>query len=91
MLLKLFGSSLITLIIFDIGTSLEIQAEHKNNLINRFCMSSLKSKLNLKDKKMINEISHFTCDCFLKKIKSGSSIKNSRVYCKNKATEKYNL
>ena len=79
------------LLILKINTSLEIKAEHKNSLINRFCIASLKSKLNFKDKEKLAEISHFTCECFLKKYKSGSSIKNSRTYCKSKASEKYNL
>ena len=70
---------------------LEIQAEHKNTLINKFCIASLKSKLDFKDKQKIDEISHFTCECFSKKYKSGSSIKNSRDYCRNKAALKYNL
>tara|TARA_Y100001968_G_C18742000_1_gene429401 strand:- start:178 stop:411 length:234 start_codon:yes stop_codon:yes gene_type:complete len=63
----------------------------KNNLINKLCIASLKSKLDLKDKKSRNEISNFTCDCFFKKYNSGNSIKNSRIYCRDKASEKYNL
>ena len=70
---------------------LETQAGHKNNLINKFCIASLKSKLKFKDKQKAIEISHFTCECFDEKYKSGSSIRSSRIYCKNKATEKYNL
>ena len=70
---------------------LEIQAEHKNTLINKFCIASLKSKLDFKDKKKIDEISHFTCECFLEKFDSGYSIKDSRIYCKNKTADKYNL
>ena len=70
---------------------LEIQAEHKNTLINKFCIASLKSKLDFKDKQKIDEISHFTCECFLKRFNSGNSIKDSRIYCKNKTADKYNL
>ena len=70
---------------------LEIQAEHKNTLINKFCIASLKSKLDFKDAQMIDEISHFTCECFLEKFNSGNSIKDSRIYCKNKTADKYNL
>ena len=70
---------------------LEIQAEHKNTLINKFCIASLKSKLDFKDKQKIDEISHFTCECFLKNFNSGNSIKDSRIYCKNKTADKYNL
>ena len=70
---------------------LEIQAEHKNTLINKFCIASLKSKLDFKDKQKIDEISHFTCECFLKNFNSSKSIKDSRIYCKNKTAEKYNL
>ena len=91
MLRKLFFSSMISLLILEISTPLETQAKNKNNLINRFCIASLKSSLNLKDKKTSREISHFTCECFLKEYKSGSSIKSSRAYCKTKAIEKYNL
>ena len=82
---------MITLLILEISKPLGTQAKHKNNLINRFCLASIKSELKLKKKKKIDEISHFTCECFFKKYKSGSSLKISRIYCRNKAAEKYNL
>tara|TARA_B100000700_G_C14655647_1_gene673997 strand:+ start:138 stop:353 length:216 start_codon:yes stop_codon:yes gene_type:complete len=67
------------------------QNKRKNNLLNKFCMATIKSKIDIKNKKNFVEISHFTCDCFFKKYNSGSSIKNSRIYCRDKAAEKYNL
>ena len=91
MLRNLLFSSMITLVILDISSPLETQAEHKNSLINRFCIASLKSQLNLNDKKKSGEISYFTCECFSRKFKSGTSIKSSRNYCRNKAIDKYNL
>ena len=91
MLYKLIFSSIITLLILEMSNLLEIQAEHKNTLINKFCIASLKSKLDFKDKQKIDEISHFTCECFLEKFNSGNSIKDSRIYCKNKTADKYNL
>ena len=91
MLRKLLFSSMITLVTLDISSPLGTQAEHKNNLINRFCIASLKSKLDFNDAQMIDEISHFTCECFLEKFNSGNSIKDSRIYCKNKTADKYNL
>ena len=91
MLRKLLFNSMITLVILDISRPLETQAEHTNNLINRFCIASLKSKLDFKDAQKIDEISHFTCECFLGKFNSGNSIQDSRIYCKNKTAEKYNL
>ena len=63
----------------------------KNNLINKFCIATLKSKLDIKNKQNINEISDFTCECFFKKYKSGNSLKSSRIYCRDKASKKYNL
>ena len=91
MLYKLIFSSIITLLILEMSNLLEIQAEHKNTLINKFCIASLKSKLDFNDKQKIDEISHFTCECFLEKFNSGNSIKDSRIYCKNKTADKYNL
>ena len=91
MLYKLIFSSITTLLILEMSNLLEIQAEHKNTLINKFCIASLKSKLDFKDKQKIDEISHFTCECFLKNFNSTNSIKDSRIYCKNKTAEKYNL
>ncbi len=91
MLRKLLFNSMIALVILDISRPLETKAEHKNNLINRFCIANLKSKLDLKDRTKLVEISHFTCECFSKEYKSGSSIKSSRNYCRDKATDKYNL
>ena len=63
----------------------------KNSLINKFCIATLKSKLDVKHKQNLNEISDFTCECFFKKYNSGNSLKSSRDYCRDKATEKYNL
>ena len=91
MLRKLLFCGMITLITTGIGSNLEVQAVHKNGLINKFCIASLKSKINLKDKLKSHEISNYTCECFLKKYESGYSIKRARIYCRNKAAEKYNL
>ena len=91
MLYKLIFSSITTLLILEMSNLLEIQAEHKNTLINKFCIASLKSKLDFKDAQKIDEISHFTCECFLEKFNSRNSIKDSRIYCKNKTADKYNL
>ena len=91
MLYKLIFSSITTLLILEMSNLLEIQAEHKNTLINKFCIASLKSKLDFNDAQNSDEISHFTCECFLEKFNSGNSIKDSRIYCKNKTADKYNL
>ena len=91
MVYKVFLSSILTLFILDIGKPLENKAAHKNNLINRFCIASIKSKLKSMDKQKIDDISHFTCKCFFKEYSSGSTIKNSRKYCKNKALEEFSL
>ena len=94
MLSKLLISSMIILLILDMGNTLEAQEEQtntKNSLINKFCIATIKSKLEIKKKKISNEISNFTCECFSKKYNSGNSLKSSRIYCRNKALEKYNL
>ena len=94
MLSKLLFSSLITFISLSMSIKLEAQEKRistKNSLINRFCMATLKSKLDIKNKQNLNEISNFTCECFFKKYNSGNSLKSSRVYCRDKASEKYNL
>ena len=79
------------LLILEVGNPLKNKAEHKNNLINRFCIASIKSKLNFEDKQKLDEISHSTCECFFKKYNSGSSIKTSRIFCRDKAIEEFNL
>ena len=76
------------------GINLEAQEKKisaKNSLINKFCIATLKSKLDIKNKQDLNEISDFTCECFFKKYNSGNSLKSSRAYCRDKASEKYNL
>ena len=94
---KLLFIGMLTFVIFNMGNKMMAEDEQKgkntpkNSLINRFCIASLKSKLDLKDKQNRNEISNFTCDCFFKKYNSGNSIKSSRIYCRDKASEKYNL
>ncbi len=91
---KLLCSSILTFLILEINTPLESQLARnitQNSLIYKFCVATLKSKKELKMKINFNEISKFTCECFLKKYKYGNSFKNSRIYCKNKASEKYNL
>jgi len=76
------------------GIHLEAQEKtmsSKNSLINKFCIATLKSKLDIKNKQNLNEISDFTCECFFKKYNSGYSLKSSRAYCRDKASKKYNL
>ena len=85
---------MITFLLIDIGINLEAQGKNistKNSLINKFCIATLKSKLEIKNKQNLNEISDFTCECFFKKYNSGNSLKSSRDYCRDKASEKYNL
>ncbi len=85
---------MIIFLLMDMGINLEAQGEKistKNSLVNKFCIATLKSKLDLKNKQNLNEISDFTCECFLKKYNSGNSLKSSRAYCREKASEKYNL
>ena len=82
---------MITLFILEINNPLQNKAEHKNNLINKFCIASIKSQLKFKDKEKLDKISHFTCECFLEKYSSTSSINNSRIFCKDKVAEKFNL
>ena len=94
MLSKFLFSSIITFIILSMGNTFEAQeGKHitKNSLINKFCIATLKSKLSTKNKEKLNEISDFTCKCFFKKYNSGSSLKSSRAYCRDKATKKFNL
>jgi hypothetical protein len=94
MLSKLLFSSLILFIGLSMSIKLEAQEKRistKNSLINRFCMATLKSKLDINNKQNLNEISNFTCECFFKKYNSGNSLKSSRVFCRDKASEKYNL
>ena len=82
---------MITLLFLEIIVPLENKASHKNNLINKFCIASLKSKLRFKDKKKVDKISHFSCKCFIEKYNSGSSIKDSHIYCRDKSVEEFNL
>ena len=85
---------MITFLLIDMGSHLEAEEKNispKNSLINKFCIATLKSKLDIKNKQNLNEISDFTCECFFKKYNSGNSLKSSRSYCRDKATEKYNL
>ena len=94
MLVKFLFISMITSLILDMGNTYEANGKEissKNSLINKFCIASLKSKLDFSDVQNPNEISSFTCQCFFKKYNSGNSIKSSRIYCRDKATEKYNL
>tara|TARA_B100000965_G_C19015532_1_gene508616 strand:+ start:69 stop:344 length:276 start_codon:yes stop_codon:yes gene_type:complete len=91
MVYKLLLNGMIPILILEANNPLGIKAEHKNNLINKFCIASIKSKLKFEDKKKSETVSHFTCKCFSEKFQSGSSIKNSRIYCKKKAIEKFNL
>ena len=85
---------MITFLLIDMGINLEAEEKKisiKNSLINKFCIATLKSKLKIKNKQNLNEISDFTCECFFKEYNSGNSLKSSRAYCRDKASEKYNL
>ena len=94
MLSKFLFNSIITFFILNMSSTLEAQEKKiskKNSLINKFCIASLKSELGVKYKQDLNEISNFTCECFFKKYNSGNSLRSSRLYCKDKASQKYNL
>ncbi len=94
MLSKLLFSSMITFLLIDMGIKIEAQEKNisrKNSIINKFCIATLKSKLDINNKQNLDEISDFTCECFFKKYNSGNSLKSSRAYCRDKASEKYNL
>ena len=94
MLSKFSFSCMITFLILSMGNTLKSKEKNistKNSLINKFCIASLKSEFGVKYKQNLNEISNFTCECFFKKYNSGNSLKSSRVYCRDKASEKYNL
>ena len=85
---------MITFFLIDLGINLKAQEKKistKNSLINKFCIATLKSKIDIKNKQNLNEISDFTCECFFKKYNSGNSLKSSRSYCRDKASKKYNL
>ncbi len=85
---------MIIFLILNISMNVEAQEKknsNKNSLINKFCIATLKSKLDINDKQILNEISDFTCECFSNKYNSGYSLKSSRIYCRDKASEKYNL
>ena len=91
MIPNLIFRSIITLLILNISNPLETKAEHRNSLIKNLCIASIKSKIDTIDKTKATEISHSTCECFLNKLNAGNSIRGSRIYCKNKSIEKYNL
>ena len=57
------------LFILETSNPLKNKAAHKNNLINKFCIASIKSKIKSKNKQNLDEISHFTCNCFFEKFK----------------------
>ncbi len=95
MLSKFLFRSINTFLILSMGSNSLLAQQKinstKNSLINKLCIASLKSKLNIKDKNNLSEITDFTCDCFFKKYNSGNSLRSSRLYCRDKASKKYNL
>ena len=94
MLRKFLFPTMITFLFIQLGINLVAEGKkvsNRNSLINKFCIATLKSKLEIKNKQNSNEISNFTCKCFFKKYNSGNSIKRSRAYCRDKASKKYNL
>ena len=60
----------------------------KKSLLTRFCLTALKSQI---DKEDFKKIADFTCECFYEKFNSGSSISASKLFCKEKVSEKFNL
>ena len=94
MLNKLLFSSMLIFFILEMSITLNAQERiisTKNRLINKICIATLKSKLDIKNKQNLKEISDFTCECFSKKYNSGNSLKSSRAYCRDKASDKFNL
>ena len=79
MLSKLLFSIVIAFLLIDMGNQFECSGKKirtKNSLINKFCIATLKTQLDIKKKQNLDEISDFTCECFFKKYNSGNSIKN---------------
>ena len=71
MLSKFFFNSMIIFFILNVGNTLDAQGGNissKNSLINKFCIASLKSKLDIKDKQNLNEISNLHVNVFSKNI-----------------------
>ena len=88
---KLSNIFLSLFLLLGVSNYLEVNAgiiNIKKNLITRFCLKSLKSKV---DKKDFKKIASFTCECFFKKFSSGYSISDSKIFCKEKAFAKFNL
>ncbi len=88
---KLSSVVLFLFLIIGVGNDSEATAGEinlKKNLLTRFCFNTLKSKI---DKKDLKKIASFTCECFYKKFSSGSSIRHSKLFCKEKASKKFNL
>ena len=88
---KLSNVVLSLLLLLGVSNYLEAKASIiniKKNLLTKFCLKSLKSKV---DKKDFNKIAGFTCECFYNKFSSGASIRKSKLFCKEKASAKFNL
>ena len=91
MIWKLSTVLLSLFLLVGVSNNLEANAGKiniKRNLLTRFCLSALKSKI---DKKNFKKISSFTCECFYKKFSSGYSISDSKLFCKEKASAEFNL
>ena len=92
MLYKLIFSSIITFLFLEMSISLETQAEHKNTLINKFCIASIKSKLGFTDAqnqalKKINLKQPITLEQIKKKYKKLVKIFHPDVNDNNKEAE----
>ena len=78
-------------LLFGLVNYLEANAgkiNFRKNLLTRFCLTTLKSKI---DKKDFKKIASFTCECFYQEFSSGYSISKSKLFCKEKASAKFNL
>ncbi len=60
-------------------------------IIKEFCLEEF-TKETINHESMINnKIGEFTCDCFVDKMNVGSSIKDAKKICKDKASKEFNL
>ncbi len=76
---------------FFLISTLEVRSEEVNSLITKICLQELNSEMKRAGKETTQEIENFTCNCFINKVYSGSSLPQAHSSCKEEATNRFKL
>lgn len=66
-------------------------AESSGGLIRKICMSSFAAAMQSAGQSPPEGMGHFTCNCFLEEVNSGTGLDEAQSRCKSRASVEYSM